>query len=167
MFSSTSLSAEQTLAVLIVSLAAAVTIVISVTGILMGVWGTVMNRRSESALKSEMIGRGMSADEIVQVIGTSIYGQRCNAGAPMGVGGLHHACEAVVDWGGDWHPALVLGATDSTFLVHYIGNSMDENEWVAPSRIRFPANSPLMATHSPWSSGPNGVPRKAPMEQEV
>jgi len=76
MFSSTPLSADQTTAVLIVSLITMATAVISVTGILMGVWGTVMNRRAEASLKREMIGRGMSAEEIIQVIGTSIYGQR-------------------------------------------------------------------------------------------
>jgi hypothetical protein len=167
MFSTTPLNADQTTAVLIVSLITMAAAVISVTGILMGVWGTVMNRRSEAALKSEMIGRGMSAEEIVEVIAIRSDGQPRFAGPRGGIGDLHHACEAVVEWGGDWHPALVLGATDSAFLVHYVGNTMDENEWVAPSRIRFPANSPLRATSSLWPSATNGVPRKAPMEQEV
>ena len=78
-----------------------------------------------------MIARGMSADEIVQVI-TASKGEAMD---------LPCASEVLVESDGNWQAALVLQAVNGEYYIHYLGSEMDNNEWVGPDRIRFPADS--------------------------
>jgi hypothetical protein len=135
--------------------------IITVTAIVFGVMHSMAKNRAEAAMKREMIARGMSADEIARVINTT-------AGAPAeGAVDLPCASEAVVDWGGDWCPALVLQVAEGRYLVHYVGHEMDSNEWVTEDRIRFAAGSQLPGLVSNLGGSRNGAPRKEPVEAEV
>lgn len=116
--------------------------------------------RAENRLKHEMIARGMSAPEIAQVVSS-------RAGGVGDAVDLPCASEALVEWGDDWYPALVLKVANGQFFVHYVGNGMDENEWVGAERIRFPAGSTLPGFLAPNPEGRPGVPVKAPVADEV
>ena len=104
-------------------------------------------------LKRRMIDRGMSAEEIATVIGL---------GEPAGGKSLPSPSEAVVEWGGDWHPAYILKQGGGKFFVHYIGNDVSENEWVEARRVRLPA-----ATDQDDEAGWASAPAKGPVEAEV
>jgi hypothetical protein len=141
-------------------------LLIAITGIVFGTWQSIAKTRAETALKHEMIARGMSADEIAQVLGTQ-------PGGPVKVEGaidLPCACEAVVrDSCGEWNAALVLQAAEGRYLVHYVGTEMDENEWVEAGRIRLAADSQLhdlIARLRPEFSR-NGTTGKPPVEAEI
>jgi hypothetical protein len=113
----------------------------------------------DARLKRDMIARGMSAAEIVQVI--TAKGEAMD---------LPCASEVVVEHDGDWHAALVLQAANDQYYIHYIGNEMDSNEWVGPDRIRFPAGSQVPQMLAEWQAAhasSNGVPRKGPIMDEV
>jgi hypothetical protein len=166
MMSSGSLSADQTTAVMIVLAALSAVVLIAVPGIMFGTWAAVAKARADAALKRQMVDRGMSADEIVRVV------TACGGGAVRVAGAvdLPCACEAVVrDDDGDWCPALILQAGDGRYLVHYVGQDMDDNEWVGGDRVRLPAGSPLpeLAARSHNYPGSNGTPGKPPVEAEV
>ena len=138
---------------------------IAITGIVMGVWSGMSARRAEHALKSEMLARGMTAEEIVQVI-------QAQTGKPAKLDlsnatNLRCACEVVVERDEEWQPALVLQVADGAYYIYFVGESMSENQWVNPTRIRFPANSPLNDSAWPSYAFHNGVPRKEPMEAEI
>jgi hypothetical protein len=114
----------------------------------------------DARLKRDMIARGMSAAEIVQVVNAS-RGEALD---------LPCASEVVVQSEGDWQAALVLQAANGEYYVHYIGNEMDSNEWVGPDRIRFPAGSQVPQMLAEWQAAhpaSNGVPRKGPIMDEV
>jgi hypothetical protein len=149
------------LALLITAMSILAGTTISVTGIVFGVMQSMAKNRAEAAMKHEMIARGMSADEIARVINTS-------AGAPAeGCVDLPCACEAVVEWDGDWCPALVLQVAEGRYFVHYVGHDMDENEWVTEDRVRFAAGSQLPGLVSNLGAARNGAPHKEPVEAEV
>jgi hypothetical protein len=105
------------------------------------------------ALKLQMIERGMTADEIVQVLGppsealddlseeeddeaeeqddkAEIVNEPC-------------AGEVLIEQEGEWHTALVLRR--DRYLIHTCpgcyGAEMSDNEWVDAHRLRFPAPS--------------------------
>jgi hypothetical protein len=157
----TTLSAEQTTAILIVLIGCltGATIVIATT--VAGVWWKLVSARLDAELKHTMIERGMSAESIVMVL----RGRRHRGDWSGGGLSLPCACEALVEYGGEWVPALVLKADGGRYYVHHIGSDMSENEWVDPDRIHFPKGSPL-ADHDgdPYSCG---TPRKGPVEAEV
>jgi hypothetical protein len=81
------------------------------------------------------------------------------------------ACEAVVkNEDDDWVPALVMQMVEGRYFVHYVGQDMDENEWVNEDRVRFPAGSglpELMASTLRDQPSRNGAPGKPPVEMEV
>jgi len=153
------LTSQQVTAIVIVSLSAICLLIFLMTTVIAGTWQKASALKLETALKREMIERGMSADAIAQVI---------NSGAtPVGAVNLPCACEAVVNKDGDWQTGLVLQMSDDRYYVHYVGSDMDENEWVGEDRIRFrnwSKDSELIAESRP---GRNGAPRKPPIEMEL
>jgi len=156
---SDSLSSQQVTAIVIVSLSAVCLLVFLMTTVIAGTWQKASGLKLETALKREMIERGMSADAIARVI-------NCRA-TPEGAVNLPCACEAVVSKDGDWQTALVLQMSDDRYYVHYVGSAMDENEWVDDDRIRFrnwSKDPELIAESQPAR---NRAPRKQPMEMEV
>ncbi|HEV3122844.1 MAG TPA: hypothetical protein VGY53_13110, partial [Isosphaeraceae bacterium] len=88
----------------------------------------------DADLKRDMLDRGMSADEIEQVISAGRVIPARGVELPM-------ACEAVVESDGEWHAALVLKRDGDRWYIHYVGSSMEENEWVKVDRMRFPAGA--------------------------
>ena len=93
----------------------------------------------------------MTAEEIVQVI-------QAQTGKPAKLDlsnatNLRCACEVVVERDEEWQPALVLQVADGAYYIYFVGESMSENQWVDPTRIRFPANSPL--NDSAWPATPS------------
>jgi len=107
------------------------------------------------ALKQQMIERGMTADEIVQVLGppsealddlsheeddeaeeedykAEIVNEPC-------------AGEVLIEQEGEWHTALVLRRDGDRYLIHTCPGcyeaEMSDNEWVDADRLRFPAPS--------------------------
>jgi hypothetical protein len=152
-----SLGSGQLTAVLIVGMAMTAGVVIAVTSVLAGVFRLILVSRHETALKREMVERGLSAESIVAVVNAQAGG--CS---DPGVGGavsdLPCACEAVAESDGEWVPALVLRVGDGRYYVHFVGTEMDDNEWVGHDRIRFPSGSPLRGA---------GAPRKEPIEAEL
>jgi len=116
--------------------------------------------RADNRLKHELIARGMSAAEIARVVAARVGRDGDEVDLPC-------ASEAVVEWQGDWYPALVLKTSYGQFYVHYVGNEMDENEWVGEERVRFPAGSTLSGPPAPSPEGRPGVPIKAPVADEV
>ncbi len=65
------LDQEQRFVVLIIALGCATAVLLGLAGIVSTVIGSVHRRRAEMSLKREMIERGMTADEIVKVMGAS------------------------------------------------------------------------------------------------
>jgi hypothetical protein len=120
----------------------------------------VIVARLDAGLKREMLERGMTAEEIERVVRVHADDRGDKVDLPC-------ACEAVVKWEDDWHAALVLQVTDGRYYIHYVGNEMDENEWVGEDRIRFPAGSELPSLVQRLRADRNGVPKKAPMEAEL
>ena len=167
-----SLDPAQTTGIVIVTVVSIAVSLISITGIVMGVWMCILAKRSDAMLKGEMIARGMSADEIIRVVHAESGGAQSMASSVASamahnratVAGLPLASEAVVNRDGEWHPALVLQSAEGGYLVHFVGESMAENDWVSSDHIRFAAGSPHVQNGYPSR---NGMPRKGPIEQEV
>jgi hypothetical protein len=113
------------------------------------------------ALKQQMIERGMTADDIVRVLGPPSEPlddlsdeEEDEAGVVTGP----YAGEVVVEregYEGQWHSALVLRRSGDRFLVHtcpgYEGCELPGNEWLNADRVRFPASS-AGQDGSPWGS---------------
>jgi len=160
------LDSGQMTAFLIVSTIFGSIVLIAIPAIVATTWSNVVSRRADAALKSEMLARGMSASEIVAVVNA---GKEAQGGITV-VGGsssLTTACEAVVERHGEWTSALVLQAAEGAYLVHYVGETMDENEWVDPNRIRFALGSPFYPSSSSPAANHDSIPRKPPMMAEV
>jgi hypothetical protein len=141
-------------------------VLIAVTGIIAGAWQKVHANRAKYALTQQMIERGMSPDEIAQVVAS----HRKSKKSATGAADLPCASEAVVEHDGEWHAALVLQVAQGRYHIHYVGTDMDENEWVSEDRIRFPNGSHvpgLMASLTPKTEGFNGAPSKPPIEAEL
>lgn len=62
------LEQDQRFVLLIIGIGCATAVIISVSGIAAGVYASVTRRRAEHELKQELLDRGMSAEEIVEVI---------------------------------------------------------------------------------------------------
>src|SRR5262245_46626483 len=136
------------------------------------------------ALKQQMIERGMTADEIVQVLGPpseALDDLSEEKDDEAGVVTGPYAGEVVVDREGEWHPALVLRRSGDRCLIHtcpgYGGMvEMSGNEWVKADRVRFPAPSNGQ-DGSPQGSADRtgafdaspccGQPKKEPVPAEV
>lgn len=152
-------SSQQVTAIVIVSVSVMSLLVFLMTTVIAGTWQKMSALKLETDLKREMLGRGMTADAIAQVI-------NCRA-TPESAASPPCACEAVVNKDGEWQTALVLQTTDDRYYVHYVGREMDENEWVGVDRIRFANWSENAERMQPFHLGRNGGPRKQPMELEV
>jgi hypothetical protein len=105
------------------------------------------------ALKQQMIEKGMTADEIVRVLGPS---SEALDDLPEEVkddeaGSVTEPCagEVVVEQDGEWHSALVLRRNGDRYLIHTCPGynsavlSGDNIEWVKADRIRFPVPASL------------------------
>ena len=153
------LTSQQVTAIVIVSLSAICLLIFLMTTVIAGTWQKASALKLETALKREMIERGMSADAIVQVINSRA--------TPEGAVNLPCACEAVVNRDGEWQTGLVLQMSDDRYYIHYVGSDMDENEWVNEDRIRFRnwSKEPELTAESRPTR--NGSPRKPPIEMEL
>ena len=138
-------------------------------------------------LKQQMIERGMTADEIVQVLGPpseALDDLSEEEDDEAGVVSGPYAGEVVVEregYEGTWHSALVLRRSGDRYLIHtcpgYEGCELPGNEWVNGDRVRFRASSsgqdgsPLDSADrtgafvdaSQWC----GQPNKGPVSAEV
>jgi hypothetical protein len=134
-------SSSESVALIIVAMGIGFVTIVSLTGIIIPAWASLAKLRVETALKQQMLERGMSAGEIVEVL---------NAPAPAKSGADYaFASEAVVERDGDWCPALLLRRDADRFLVHYVGEEMSENQWVTGDRIRVRPDSDAHGC-SPW-----------------
>ena len=138
------------------------------------------------ALKQQMIERGMTADEIVRVVGPpseALDDLSEEEDDEAGVVSGPFAGEVVVEregYEGQWHSALVLRRSGDRYLIHtcpgYEGCELPGNEWVKADRVRFPASSSGQ-DGSPWGSTDHteafdashwcGQPEKGPVPAEV
>jgi hypothetical protein len=135
------MSPAQHVAVSIVGMGVGFLTLVSLAGIIIPAWASVCKMKLETALKRQMIDRGMSADEILTVL---------SAPAPTaGTIDLPCASEVVVESEGEWSPAFILKRADDRYFVHYVGYDLSDNEWVSGSRVRFPESS-RHAEGSPW-----------------
>lgn len=50
-----------------------------------------------------------------------------------------------VSWSGTWYPSTVVAVDEGRYRIHYEGWSNDWDEWVPPSRMRWPDQSPVGA----------------------
>lgn len=62
------LGADERFVVLLVTIGCGTAVIIAVSGIVAGVYTSVTRRRAETELKHEMLDRGMTAEEIAEVI---------------------------------------------------------------------------------------------------
>jgi RNA binding activity-knot of a chromodomain len=133
---------------------------IAITGIIFGTVSSVKRAKIEANLKRDMLDQGLSPEAIVQVIEA---GRDKDHKHVSGAADLPCACEAVVEHGGEWRPALVLRRAEGQgqYYVHFVGTDMDENEWVGEERIRVAPDSSLS------SVGLNGLPKKEPLNLEL
>ena len=125
--------------------------VIPVAWVIATAWAGATKLRLKAGLKQQMIERGMTADEIVQVLGPPSEalddlseGEDDEAGVVTGP----YAGEVVIEregYEGTWHSALVLRRNGNRYLVHtcpgYEGCELPGNEWVKADRVRFSASS--------------------------
>ena len=138
------------------------------------------------ALKQQMIERGMTADEIVQVLGPpsrALDDLSKEKDDEAGVVSGPFAGEVIVEregYEGCWHPALVLRRSGDRYLVHtcpgYEGCEHEGNEWLTADRVRFPASSSGQDSSSRGSADHSGdfdesqwcrQPTKEPVPAEV
>lgn len=133
-------SSGQVLALTIVTMGIGFLVVVSLAGIIAPAWVSVTKVRLETALKQQMVERGMSAAEIVTVLDRP----------PPEQASVNYPCasEVVVECDGEWSPALILKREGERYLVHRIGTEMSENAWLTTDRIRFPASK--TQDGSPW-----------------
>jgi hypothetical protein len=116
--------------------------IITLAGIVASVCGSIYKIRVETALKQQMVERGMPVDDMVRVLHTPAS-DPCKVGA-----GYPCASEAVVERDGEWSAALILKRDADRYFVHFVGQDMSENEWVSSDRLRFPASQ--VPSNSPW-----------------
>jgi hypothetical protein len=110
--------------------------------------------RQETALKRQMVDRGMSADEIIAILSGGkppVEAPKGGEEAPEGSVDLTYACEVVVKSDGEWHTGLILKRDAERYLVHYVGTEMSDNEWVTTDRLRVPVGKET-AWGEPWDS---------------
>lgn len=129
------LNPSQVTAIAIVGMGVFVFMVVALAGILATNWASVTKARLETALKQQMIERGMSAEEIIKILSVP------SSTPPTQIVDYPCASEVVVDCDGDFCPALILKREDDRYFVHYVGHDLSDNEWVPGARIRFPRSS--------------------------
>ncbi len=130
-------------------------LLIPLVAIICTTWSGVIKLRHKAGLKHEMIKlkqqmieRGMSADEIVRVVGLPSeslddLSDQCEDDAAR----FKESCsgEVVVKCDGQWQSALILGRSGDRYLIHtcpgYDGVQIDGNAWVGADQVRFPASS--------------------------
>jgi hypothetical protein len=134
-------SSAQVLTLWIVAMGIAFLILVSLAGIIVPAWVSVHKARLDTALKQQMLERGMSAEEIVRVLEGRAR-DRTSVNYPS-------ASEVVVESEGEWSPGFILQREGDRYLVHYVGYDMSDNEWVTSDRVRFPASSKERCG-SPW-----------------
>jgi hypothetical protein len=107
------------------------------------------------ALKQQMIEQGMTADEIVQVLGPPYEAlddlsqeeddEPEEEDDKAEIVNEPRAGEVLIEQEGEWHTALVLRRDGNRYLIHTCpgcyGAEMSDNEWVDADRLRFPAPS--------------------------
>jgi hypothetical protein len=134
-------SSSQIVALAIVGMGVGFLVLVSLAGIIIPTWASVSKLRMETTLKQQMVERGMSAEEILSILG-----------GPVTAGNvIDHPCasEVVIEGDDEWHPGLILKRDGERYYVHYVGGEMSENEWVPSSRIRFPEPA-KKSCGSPW-----------------
>ena len=163
------LSPTQYVILAIVGMGVGFVTLVSLAGIIVPAWASVCKLRLETALKQQMVDRGMSADEILTVL---------SGPAPStNTIDLPCASEVVVESEGEWSPALILKRGDDRYFVHYVGYDLSDNEWVPGARVRFPDSS-TRQEGSPWdgmipagafaeNSWCNKRTKPAPVDQEL
>ena len=124
------LSPTQNVILAIVAMGVGFVTLVSLAGIIVPAWASVCKLRLETALKQQMVDRGMSADEILTVL----------SGPAPSTNTIDFPCasEVVVESEGEWSPALILKRGDDRYFVHYVGYDLSDNEWVSGARVRFP-----------------------------
>ena len=135
------MSSTQQVALAIVGMGVGFLTLVSLAGIIIPGWVSVCKLRMETALKQQMVERGMSADEIVAVLSGPVPSTNTID--------LPCASEVVVESEGEWSPALILKRADDRYFVHYVGHDLSDNEWVSGARVRFP-ESARREEGSPW-----------------
>ncbi len=105
------------------------------------------------ALKQQMIEKGMTADEIVRVLGppSEALDDLPEEGKDDEAGSVTEPCagEVVVEQDGEWHSALVLRRNGDRYLIHTCPGyntavlSGDNIEWVKADRVRCPVPASL------------------------
>ncbi len=144
-------SSSQVVALAIVGMGVGFLVLVSLAGIIVPTWANLSKLRMETALKQQMLERGMSAEEILSVL----------SGPESATGSINYPCasEVVIEGDEEWHPGLILKREGDRYFVHYVGSEMSENEWVPGARLRFP-ESAKKSCALPWdSTDPSGVLR--------
>ena len=140
------------------------------------------------ALKQQMIEKGMTADEIVRVLGptSEALDDLPEEGKDDEAGSVTEPCagEVVVEQDGEWHSALVLRRNGDRYLIHTCPGynsavlSGDNIEWVKADRVRCPVPASLSGQEESFrgsvdSSGAFGAApccsqsKKGPVPAEV
>jgi hypothetical protein len=129
--------------------------IIPLAGIIATTWANVIKLRLKAGLKQQMITlkqqmieRGMTADEIVRVVGLpseALDDLSEENDDKAGVVNDPCASEVVFATDGEWHSGLVLGRSGDRYHIHicpgYEGAETSDNEWVKADRVRFPSLS--------------------------
>jgi hypothetical protein len=124
-------SSAQLLGLWITAMGIGALVLISLAGVCAGAWTTVHRHRLDHALKQQMLERGMTADEVVAVMGST---ERRGRGEE-----LPCACEVAVRIDDEWQSGLILKQDGDRYFIHVVGTDMDENQWVSGEKLRFPA----------------------------
>jgi hypothetical protein len=110
-------------------------------------WRRVRQYQLDTALKQDMLDRGMSVADIERVLGPKGF----KIVDESKVTSYPTASDVVVEWEEEWYPAILQKTDGDKYYVHYKG--YDEGEWVTLDRIRFPAQ-PQPATTPETNSVP-------------
>jgi len=124
-------TAAQLLGLWISAMGIGAVLIISLAGVCAGAWTTVHKHQLDHALKQQMIERGMTAEAIIAVMGST---ERRGIGEDLAC-----ACEVLVRIDDEWQTGLILKQDGDRYFVHLVGTEMDENQWVSTEGVRFPA----------------------------
>jgi hypothetical protein len=138
-------TSSQLLALWIVGMGVLFLTSVSLAGIIIPAWASVHKQRLETALKQQMLERGMSVDEIVKVLNGSKTAE--------GVVDTPCASEVVVQKDDEWCTALILKGEAERYFVHFVGTEMSDNEWVTADRVRFPGSRDQANSPWDWTAG--------------
>jgi hypothetical protein len=157
----------QWMLVLSVTLGVLFVLVVSVVAIVAGEARKVRVARLKTDLARDLAGRGMSAEEIERVVVAAA--RACEA--DENEDGDRYAregpatCDVAVEDGGEWQRAIVLDVRGDTCLVHTVGTSVSDNQWVEKRRVRFPSSVAFdEAARDGWPADYNA--QEATVEQD-